>query len=184
MTERVVHLWCALALSACCGIAGVANAQEAITEDQVKAAYLLRFLSYVQWPTEAFADAHTSLRIGLLGADAVAETLQRIAVDRRVGDHPVEVVRLRPGQSLEGVHVLFVGADEAAWLPLASPRARAGSILLVSESQRGLDEGSDINFVDVGDHVRFEVDLQHAESAHLKLASGLLSVALRVRNSP
>jgi hypothetical protein len=48
---------------------------------------------------------------------------------------------------------------------------------------RGLDEGGVINFLIVDRRVRFEVSMNAAQRAGLRISSQLLSVAVRVRGT-
>jgi hypothetical protein len=54
-------------------------------------------------------------------------------------------------------------------------------VLLVSDVDGGLEEGSVINLVVVDNRVRFEVSLEAAERSQLKLSSRMLAVAMWVR---
>jgi hypothetical protein len=56
-------------------------------------------------------------------------------------------------------------------------------VLVVTENDRGLDQGGEINFLLVDRRLRFEVSLLAADRAGLKISSELLSVAVRVRGS-
>lgn len=56
-----------------------------------------------------------------------------------------------------------------------------GPVLIVTESEDGLAQGSVINFVIVDRRVRFEVALAPASARSLSIAAGLLSVAINVR---
>ena len=45
----------------------------------------------------------------VMGMDDVAGDLSRLATGRTVGSHPVLVRRMKEGESLRGVHLVFVG---------------------------------------------------------------------------
>ncbi len=161
--------------------AAAAGAQTASpgSETEIKAAFLYKFGDFVQWPPEAFSGATAPFVVGIVGADAVAGALERLVAQRSVQGHPVTVRRLRRGDSLAGVHVLFARADPAE---LRAPLASAGGqpILAVTDSEGGLGAGSAINFVVEDERVRFDIALPAAERARLKISSRLLSVARRV----
>jgi len=53
-------------------------------------------------------------------------------------------------------------------------------VLIVSNTPRGLDVGSMINFLLVDRRVRFEVSLPAAKRSGLRISAELLSVASRV----
>lgn len=157
---------------------GTAARAQAPLEASVKAAYLVKFLSYVDWPTPN-ADANAApLVLGVLGADAILAELRNEAAGRHLGTRPLAVRKLAPGDSLDDVHALYVGREQAL-----SPVARAlqrRPVLLVTDLPEGLAAGGVLNFVVIDGRVRFEASLAAAERAGLKLSSRLLGVAERV----
>jgi hypothetical protein len=150
-------------------------------EHGIKAAFLYKFLGYVEWPAVALNNATAPIVIGVLGADDIADELRTIVARRRIAQHPIEVRRVDEADAVDGVNVLFIGRDDAAALRRLAPAAQARSVLLVSDSDRGLEEGSVINLVVVDNRVRFEVSLEAAERSELKLSSRMLAVAMWVR---
>ena len=65
-------------------------------------------------------------------------------------------------------------------------RARAieKPILVVTESENGIDGGAVINFIEVDRNLRFEISLNAADRSGLRINSALLSVAARVERRP
>jgi hypothetical protein len=147
-----------------------------VTEVAVKAAYLYKFLPYVDWPPSALPDADTPLVIGVFGADAVARELERIISGKQVNGHPVVARRIAEGETLEGLHVLFVGRGAAHQRLME--RVRGRPVLVVTDSN--LDAGGMLNFIPVDGRIRFEAAPAAAERAGIKLGSRLLAVAERV----
>jgi hypothetical protein len=158
-----------------------ADSEQLTIEHRVKAAFLYQFAGYVEWPPMTFAQPGTPVIIAVLGAAPLAAELSHVAAGRSVGGRPVTVRRVNPGESLAGVHILFVGRDESARLGQLARHALPQSILTVSETDGALDQGSMINFVVVDRRVRFEVALDSAEKGGLKVSSRLLAVARQVR---
>jgi hypothetical protein len=150
-------------------------------EHGIKAAFLYKFLGYVEWPAGALNNAAAPIVIGVLGADDIDDELRTIVAKRRVAQHPIEVRRVGEADALDGVNVLFIGRDGASALPRVAPMAHARSVLLVSDFDGGLEQGSVINLLVVDNRVRFEVSLEAAERSELKLSSRMLAVAMWVR---
>ena len=170
--------WLALLLASMA--AGSLHAQERATSAAVKAAFLSKFLNYIELPPAALAPADSPLVIGVAGADDVHEELQQLVKDRGPGQRRLVARRLVEGASLAGVHLLFVGA---AIDPLHSAlvrSAREHALLLVTDSPEGLKAGACINFVSVGNRVRFEVSLDAAEQRSIRISSRVLALAERV----
>jgi hypothetical protein len=150
------------------------------SENRVKAAFVYKFGDYIEWPTEAFDTPNSPLVIGVVGADALADELARIAAGHTIGGRPVAVRRLRYGDPLSGLHVIFIGRSDSRRVTAALEAIKGQPALTVTESADGIRLGSMINFVVVSDKVRFDVALASAEASRLKISSRLLAVARNV----
>jgi hypothetical protein len=148
------------------------------SEDDVKAVFLYRFTSFVEWPPEAAEPAQ--FEIAVLNADGVADALERLLPDRSIQDQPARVRRIARIRDLGAARVLYVGSDPAPELAPIVASIGNQSVLVVSSTPRGLEQGSTINFIVVDRRLRFEVSLAAASRSRLKISSELLSVASRV----
>lgn len=158
------------------GLVAPAAFAQAVSEPAVKAAYLYKFSSYVDWPTQPVGE---SFVIGVQGAEDVAVELERLVPGRVVQNRRVVVRRIRPGDDLKGLSILFIGRGETN----AREQVRAAqrqNIVAVTDTDRGLELGSVINLVTLEDRVGFEVSLDAAERTGVAISSRMLSVARRV----
>jgi hypothetical protein len=160
--------------------AAAAEAASALSEERVKAAYLHKFLNYAEWPPAAFPKPDTPYVIGLVGDDAVADELARIAAGRTVNGRGVVVKRVLPGESLSDLHLLFIGRGERARLAQWLRQAKGRPILTVTDAEGALEQGSVINFQVSDERVRFEVSVDAAAQNNVRLSSRLFAVATNV----
>ncbi len=178
--------WALLCAAALCGEHGLvrpAHAENAASqgiERRVKAAFLYKFLGYAEFPPGAFVDAASPVTIGVIGADDLAAELARIAGGRTVNNRPIAVRVLRESELGTPVHLLFVGGLDAGRVG-RTVRTATNAMLVVTECDGGLQQGSAINFRIVDERVRFDVALDAAERNGIKLSSRLLTVANRVQ---
>ena len=154
---------------------------QVFSADAVKAAYLYRFASYIEWPPEAHASPFV---IAVVDAENVASQLDLLLPKTRLNGQPAQIRRITRASELEGVHILYIGPNAFARSRSLRSAAAKRPILLVTEDERGLDSGAIINFVEAGRNVRFEVSLEASDRARLKIDSALLSVAARVERRP
>lgn len=178
----LARLLLGLALLAAFVPARAALEESAVTEESVKAAYLYKFPAYIEWPAPTLAAPDEPVVIGTIGADDVAAELLQIAAARKHG-RPLVVRKLRDAGSLNGVHILFIGARERGRAAELIRVAHATNVLTVTEWEGALRQGSIINFVNSEGRVRFEVSLEPAEKSRLRLSSRLLAVAQQVFNT-
>jgi hypothetical protein len=149
-------------------------------EHEIQAAFVFKFLSFVEWPPQAFARPETPIAIGVLGADDIYSELQEIVSGRVVQGRPVTVRRVREGEALNGLQVLYVGRGGA---PVLAKLGQPRNLLVITEWDGALDQGSIINFVRSDGRVRFEVALDTAERRGLHISSRMLAVAQNVRSA-
>jgi hypothetical protein len=160
----------------------LAEGSAALTlENRVKAAFLYKFLGYVEFPATAFPEPTSPVTIGVLGADDIAAELSRIVAGRSIGNRPIVVRTLHENEADVPLHLLFVGSADcarAARILKASPPA---ALLGVTDCDNAPPPGSAINFRIIDERVRFDVALEAAEKNNVKLSSRLLTVANRVQ---
>jgi hypothetical protein len=150
------------------------------TEGAVKAAYLSKLGNYVQWPPNAGPPANGRTVIGIVGAEEVANNLAQMAAVRDPVKGTLAVRRLRNGDPLENIHILYLGQGYVARAGAMIDQAAAHSILVVTESSDGLAYGGVVNFRLLDERIRFDISLASADKAGLRLSSQLLTLAATV----
>jgi hypothetical protein len=156
------------------------NGNGSALERRVKAAFLYKFLGYAEFPPGAFFDGSSPVVIGVLDADDLSAELARAVAGRTVNNRPVVVRVLRDTDVQVPLHLLFVGGADPLRVGRMVRQASA-AMLVVTECEDGLRQGSVINFRIIDERVRFDVSLDAAERNGIKLSSRLLTVANRVQ---
>jgi hypothetical protein len=169
-------LLCAAVLT---GLAVHAEDDTAALERRIKAAFLYKFAGYVEWPEGTFQKPDAPITIAVMGDDALADELSRLAAGHTVEGRPLVIRKQHDNELAAGTNVLFIGHAEANRL-----RARGNAllpVLIVTESDDALAQGSNINFIVSGGRVRFELSVENSEKRRLKLSSRLITVAQNMR---
>ncbi|MCC6073192.1 YfiR family protein [Massilia sp. GCM10020059] len=179
VSRRVAAGCLALCLTAAAGLAR----PQAPLESAVKAAYLYKFATFVEWPEGSFARPDSVLQIGVAGNDALAEHLARTVGGRSVNGHAVAIRKVRRGESTAGLHILFVGVQDRATIGDYLQAARGQSVLTVTDTDEALALGSMVNFVVDGQRLRFEVALENVATSRLRISARMLAAALRVEGA-
>lgn len=162
------------------GLIGLACARPALGQktadpDELKAAFLYHFASYVEWPQ---GRTDRPIVFAVAGNDGIERELRRLARGRRLNGRPIVV---QTAEDAASAHVLFVAADAAGRLARYVEAIAGRPVLLVTETPGALERGSTINLV-VTDRVQFEISVAAAARAGLRLSSRLLSLALRLKS--
>ena len=147
-------------------------------EYRVKAAFLLNFTKFIDWPAPSFAAADSPIEICILGDDPFGTALDDIVLGEIVNGRKVAARRIKQAPSPKSCAVVFVAqADKSIYktLPALGP-----GVLTVGEGRDFIHDGGMIAFIIENRHVRFEVNRTAAENAGFKLSSKLLSIAKSV----
>lgn len=150
-------------------------------EYQVKALFLSRFAQFVRWPTVAFADADDPIVIGIVGRDPFGRVIDQIVAQQMAQNRQLEVKRFKRVRDLEFCHLLFIPDSRAKDLREILERLQGHPVLTVGESGKFIAEGGCIQFVIADATVRFEIGIESAESAGLKVNSRLLDLSQSAR---
>src|SRR5438067_10957848 len=132
----------------CVFLASPAPAQNSL-EFAIKAAYLAKFVPFIDWPASAFATPGAPVNICVLGTDPFGVALDRAAAAGNSG-RPLAVRRLASPELTGSCHILYL-ADDAASLPAGF---KDRPVVTVSEAGRG----GMISFLIQHHHVRFDID--------------------------
>jgi hypothetical protein len=150
-------------------------------ERRVKAAFIYQFIPYIDWPPRAHRDGESPIVVAVAGNDQAVANLEEVIGKRTAQGRPVVIRRWRDSDAQGGAHVVYVTRGESQRLAAIARAAQAAAMLVVSEHDGALDQGSMINFRLVDGKVRFDVSLGPAERAGLRISSRLLTVAQSVR---
>ncbi len=148
-------------------------------EYSVKAAYLFKFGSFIEWPPNTFSSPQSPLMVGIVGNDPFGTKLEQIVEGRTINGRPLVIRRFRHGQQpQEVIHILFISRSEQQ--NLNAMVTGLNGVLTIAEFEPS-PPGVMINFTLNENKVRFDVDLDAASRGELKISSKLLSVARNVR---
>jgi len=159
---------------------GVARAAPVADEYQVKAAYLLNFARFVEWPDSCLPPG-APLQIAIVGEDPFGGALDEVLRRKSANGHPIQLRRLRWSDALTSCQIVFISASEEEHLPEILESLANRNVLTVSDIDRFSLRGGVIELLMVGNRVRFDINRTAALAAGLTISSKLLSVARAVR---
>jgi len=153
------------------------GATASVDEDEVKAAFLLNFTRFVDWPESAFAAASSPFVICVLNDSGFARTAAGVIGDRTVGDRPVRVRDTTNAQDANACHILFVPASQGGMHQTVIATLSADSVFTVSDSDGFAEMGGVANFKRAGSKLGLEINRAAAARAQLKVSARLLRIA-------
>lgn len=146
-------------------------------ESKVKAAFLCKFPAFVEWPSTAFPSAQAPVVIGILGRDPFGPEFDQAVQGVVHGSRSVVVRRFASLQEFETCHILYVGDSEQKKLAEVLARVRGTPVLTVGDFERFAHQGGMVNFIKENGKVRFQINVEEAKKAGLRLSPKILQVS-------
>jgi hypothetical protein len=156
---------------------------EASLEYPVKAAFLVNFTKFAEWPADSPQAQSRVVLICVLGKDPFGEVLDKAVFGRSAGGRPLVVQRHQGAEAVRGCHVVFVASSESKQIGPILESLADRPVITVGERDGFARQGGVIGLVVEDNRARFEVNLPAAQRAGLLLSSKLLRIA-RVIEEP
>jgi hypothetical protein len=145
---------------------------QGLSEYQVKAAFLINFAKFVEWPA-----GHREFVIGIVGDDPFGQTLDQMARSSNVNGSRLTVRRLKWNDNLRDCQLLFISSSERKRHSQIIQSVRDAGVLTIGETAQFNESGGIIRFFLVDNKVRFQINLVAADQAGLRLSSKLLALS-------
>ena len=166
-------------LAGVCAVTPIPALAVQVPESQVKAAFLINFAKFVEWP-DAPSRSGKPLVIGLLGRDATGVALVTMAAGKVVSGRPLVLRHFTTISEVSECDLLYVARTESRRLPAVVEALKGRHVLTVSDHPEFAREGGMIAFRSGNRRVSFEVNPVAARGNGLIISSQLLSVAVVV----
>jgi YfiR/HmsC-like len=163
------------------GVLGAARALADSAEYRLKAAFLYNFAKFVEWP-EPYFSAQPVINLCVIGADEFGSALD--GIDRKKAQGR-EVLVKRGATAVESrdCQILYISPSHAKSVADILRAASQGNALTVSDMEGFCQAGGMIGLVVADQKVGFEVNLDAAQRADLRLSAQLLKLAKSVHGT-
>lgn len=163
-------------------VASMLSAQE-FHERDLKAVFLLRFGSFMEWPPPP-AGAEQDFVIGVLGEDGVFPVLEAAVAGETIGGRRVRAVHFRGVHEVRDCQILFISRSRGSRLRHILNVLRGRPILTVSDIDEFTESGGMIHLRPEGGRFRLRVNIDAARAANISISSKLLRVVEIVGEPP
>lgn len=155
-----------------------------LSEYTVKAAFLFHFAQFVEWPEGTFQNTNSPLVYCTIGEDPFQGALEASFKGKAIGPHSLQVRHLKEASEAQGCHVVFLGTVTKRRVPEELASLKGNAILTVGESEQFVKDSGMIGFCMEESKIRFNINLEAAEKANLKISARLLMLAKTVIGKP
>jgi hypothetical protein len=147
-----------------------------VTESALKAAYLLRFISFTEWPSDALAP-NAPLVACIIADNPVADALQREVKGRTINAHTLSVTR---SSSPRGCQVLYLGGGALAPAIEGIQGFQAAPVLTMSDVDGFAEAGGLAQFYFEHSKLKFTINMATLKRSRLHMSALLLQLAKRI----
>jgi hypothetical protein len=156
-------------------------AGQTIDEYQVKAGFVANLAHFVEWPPEAFKNAHDPITICVLGRNPFGHVLTDLVEGKAVDDRYLVVRNIADVGGAAGCHILFIASSEHLRFRSILAKLKDRSILSIGDTNDFIGEGGVANLRIESGKVRIEINAEAGKEKNLRISSRLMQLAKIVR---
>jgi hypothetical protein len=153
-----------------------------VDEYKLKAAMLYNLIRFVEWPDAAYADRQAPIVLCILGRDPLESSLTSTATQETASGRIVLVRQLQNVNDLRNCQVLYISSSERKTAEHIFSTLNGSFVLTVGEMTHFAADGGMVQFSLEEQRVHFNINLDAASKAGLKISSKLLEMAKIVKN--
>jgi hypothetical protein len=182
MSTRAMRITAALGAVLCAVLGHVcaARAQDTVSREyQIKAAFLIKFAQFVEWPGLSAPATPSETDICIVGDDPFGKAIDTLISLSDSRDQYLTVQRVKE-KEYENCRFLFISSSLGPRIPLILGEIGSRAIVTVSDVPDFCTKGGMIELFVDGRSVRFKINQAEAVHRGIKLSSKLLSLAREV----
>jgi len=143
---------------------------------RAQAMFIYNFSRLIEWP-----DTYKTgpFIIGAMGNSPTGTELEAYTTNKAVGSQIIQVKKFEAAAQIGNCHILFVPFSKTKMLPEIMQTIGSKSTLVICEKNGAIDEGAAINFVVVGDKLKFEIKPTNASTKKIQMSSKLNEMAYK-----
>ncbi|UCH13833.1 MAG: YfiR family protein [Bacteroidales bacterium] len=143
---------------------------------RAQAMFIYNFSRLIEWPANYKSGPFV---IGIFGSSAVANEITSYTTGKKVGTQSITVQQLKSIDEISRCHILFIPFSRTKQLGQVVAKISNMSTLVITEKNGAIDVGSAINFLIIGDKLKFEIKQSNASKYGIKVSSKLQEMAFK-----
>jgi hypothetical protein len=158
---------------------------------KVKAAYVLNFIKFTEWPADVFKDQGSPIDVCFLGESETEAVLKTMVRDAVVGGREIHVRRVvhagdaehrrgtsrREDDRFRGCHVLYLDQSMEAQVASILEQIKGQDVLTISDMPDFVEHGGMLGLALRGDRIQFDANLKAIQRTRIKISSKVLKLA-------
>ena len=156
---------------------GTAAADDSVRREyQLKAAFVYKFLGFIEWADEVKAGEPKSREICVIGSNPFADILTQLSHFDKSSQMNVSVRELSTLGEASGCNLLYVSTSEVLDLRDIISSLSDSDVVTVSDIPGFVGEGGTIELYNEGNHIRFTINPERVRSHGVQISAQLLAL--------
>lgn len=164
---KKIAVWALLSV-----ITAGAGLADAVTEYDLKAAYLLNFARYIEW-----SDSPKPITICIYGNNPFKAATIATLLEAKAGQIEADFKYPSQVEQLTDCNVVYLAHSVQESFGKAIAHLRNAPVLIVTDVQNGFPQGAMINLITESNRLRFEINISSVLASNLRISSKLLKLA-------
>ncbi|MBN2523752.1 MAG: YfiR family protein [Bacteroidales bacterium] len=143
---------------------------------RAEAMFIYNFSRLIEWPANYKTGPFI---IGVYGSAAILGELKTYTTGKRVGSQPITVRTYNSPAEISTCHILVIPFNSTKHMANILPQLENKSTLVITEKSGAISQGAAINFLVVGNNLKFELSPGNATKYGIKLSSKLGEMAFK-----
>lgn len=144
---------------------------------EVYGAMVYNFTKYVQWPDHAEGGEFV---IGIVGNNDLFTTLNTWYGGKPRGGKTYVIKKFNSAAEVTNCHVVFIDKSKSGEFEAVNNKVKGKGTLLITDKAGLGEKGSGINFKNIDNKLKFELNQRALEASNLKVAGALTSMAILI----
>lgn len=152
--------------------AKILNAQEG----KFQAVFIFNFYKQMEWPSDYKG---TDFVIGVLGESSVTAMLEKLTVSKS-GNTNFVIKEFSSVGSISKCNIIYIPEDQSDEFEDIKEKLEGTSTLIITEKAGLGGKGACINFVEINDRLKFELNEDAISKANIQISDMLKSLAILI----
>lgn len=154
-----------------------APAGQTPTVVEVRALYLYNFSLFVNWPDSAFESPDSPVVYCVVGNNRLRKTLEKLLDGESSRGRSLRMAGEKPASGWAGCHLLYLSGSLGSEVAEIRDALQGKPVLLVSDSEKFVQEGGMVSLIRKGRRVRPVINLEAVKAAGIRISSKLLRLS-------
>ncbi len=142
--------------------------------ESAQSMFIYNFSRLIEWPQSYKSGPFVIATMG----SKLSPELTQYTSGKKIGSQSIQIEQFKNPEDITKCNILFVPFSQTKQMnEILAKLGSNSSTLIISERNGAIDDGSAINFVIVGDKLKFEIKPENASKYGIKLSSKLLEMA-------